>query len=230
MEAALGQRKRGENRRRRPRRQRSYGWALRVDYPRLHRLDYEGQIGLRYARRLAQTWQESNSLFNSPYVAKAPSLVERKRDVASQFGISEARLGFAIAHARKRLFGNVSDQAIYKALRRDEWLRLHAGELCRMTDCMNPLPTLRRKTKMFCGERCKFRSRRYPELVAHKPRFPAGKQSAEHAEHVELTDRERRALELVNFRTQTGLKADDVAQDLGVLTAYQSAVAKLTQP
>jgi hypothetical protein len=151
--------------------------------------------------------------------------------VASQFGISEARLGFAIDHARKRLFGNVSDQAIGKALQRDEWLAAYTGELCRMLDCDNPLPVERTKAKMFCSDRCKFRSRRYPQLVAGKRRFPAGKQPvAESADDAELTDRERRALELVDMRTQTGLKADDVAKDLGVAAAYQSARAKLTQP
>jgi hypothetical protein len=198
----------------------------------LYRLngDVEGQDGLKYAQRLARTWHEASELARSGY-AKPPSLRERKRDVARGFGISETRLKFAIAHARKRLFGNVSDQAVYKALRRDEWLAANAGELCRMLDCDNPLPLERTKAKMFCSDRCKFRSRRYPQLVADKGRFPAGKQPvAESAEDAELTDRERRALELVDFRTQTGLKADDVAKDLGVSVAYQSARAKLTQP
>jgi hypothetical protein len=219
-----------QQRPRRPRRRRSYGWALRVRYPRLHRLDPEGWDGLRYARGLAQTWYEASELARSGY-AKPLSLRERKRVVASEFRISEKRLGFAIARTRKQLFGNVSDQAIGKALRRDEWLAAHAGELCRMLDCDNPLALERTRAKMFCSDPCKFRSRRYPQLVADKRRFPAGKQPvAESADDAELTDRERRALELVDFRTQTGLKAEDVAKALGVSVAYQSARAKLTQP
>jgi hypothetical protein len=97
-----------------------------------------------------------------------------------------------------------------------------------MLDCDNPLPLERTKAKMFCSDPCKFRSRRYPQRVADKRRFRPGKQPvAESVEDAELTDRERRALELVEPRIQTGLKAEDVAKDLGVSAAYQSARAKL---
>lgn len=181
-----------------------------------------GWWGLECARQLHREWLAAR---HYPPGARERRLTDRVFAVGSHFGISPQEVKRCIDRTRRQLFGDVTDQAIYQALKRDEYLAAHAGELCRLVDCDNPLPSKRRKSRKFCSDRCTVRAHRHPELVASKPRLPA--QAPLSALSSELTAREQWVLEAVDFRTQTGLRAEDVLSNLGVSSSeYDTALAK----
>jgi hypothetical protein len=160
---------------------------------------------------------------------------ERITEIAWQYDVTDGTVKTRISRARTRLFGRVTDQAIYQKLKRDGYLA--ANDRCQFPGCENKLPWPRRTSRKFCLDSNRHRAHlaRHPELMdenqieddpietvslPNKPEPPAEPPA-------ELTERERWILDVMDFRTQTGLHPEDVAPGFAIgLEEFERATEK----
>lgn len=141
--------------------------------------------------------------------------------------VSAKTVEILITIARKQLFGKVSDAAIFAALKRDEELAARPQEKCHLRDCDELLPYDRRSSREFCTPAHRVHAHRHPELVEDRfTRRPEGIPAARAEKPRALTDRQRWILEVIDFRTQSGLKPEEVAPEFAIpLPELQAAIA-----
>ena len=96
----------------------SYAWSLHLEVANVAstQLSAEAFAGLDYAEQLAED-APIRSRMNLPRYAPefAPLTIA---ELADQFGVSSSTIRRRIARARRELFGEISDAAIYKRLQR----------------------------------------------------------------------------------------------------------------
>ncbi len=184
------------------------------------RLSKGGQEGLEYARSLAEDWPawRAARMHHQRF-----TLDDRIAAVAERYsGVTPATIRFRIYQARTDLFGKVTDQAIYQALKRDKEIRNRAPEKCHAVGCTNLLPRNRRRTRKYCSETCRVRAFRHgqedvPVDGSEPPAAPAEPPAP-------LTERDRWLLEQAELRIAAGYPANEAAKSVGIRPADLEAL------
>lgn len=127
------------------RKPRSYAWALHLEASPVDadRLPPTAAEGLDYATELAEDALE-RSKDPRRWIQLEPLTVEQ---LAQEYGLPSAIISQRIALARRRLFGELTDAAIYKRLQRQ------AGRVarpCEEDGCTRTIPVAARSDKRYC--------------------------------------------------------------------------------
>lgn len=131
--------------RRPPRRRRTYSWALRVQ---------GGGPGYAWALELAENARERREAQPRGWVP--PRLTQA--DIARREGVSPAVVSREIERERQRHFGDVSDSAVYRQLKRRKEIAAEEPRECAAPDCSELIPPGSRRSREFHHPRCRVRS------------------------------------------------------------------------
>lgn len=140
---------------------RSYAWALQFkpNDPEISRVTPRAREGIQYARELAEDARERSLLaLRREPLTKRLSVAQ----IAAEDRTSPSAIHDAIKQARRELFGERSERAIYYALRRRERLPGLAMRRCSGPACRQLLPLRATARRHFCSDRCRvnaFRAR-----------------------------------------------------------------------
>ena len=130
---------------------RSYFWA----YERVTPLgSHAADEGLRYARRLAEIARLHS---RAALAGEAPPFPLTPADIAFEEDISESTVRRRIALARRALFGDLSDSAIYYHWARNKTIARRPVRVCAAPDCDRQLPRKATLRRLYCHPRCKRR-------------------------------------------------------------------------
>jgi AraC-like DNA-binding protein len=132
------------------RRTQSYAWALlpeAADRP-VDDLSERAQEGLAFAEALASDHRRGSAK-NMNWREHHPLTVA---ELARERGLSESRLRRLIAQARRELFGQIGDSAIYKRLERDTDRDpdYDQPETCHQEGCEEELPLYAHGNRRYC--------------------------------------------------------------------------------
>jgi serine/threonine protein kinase HipA of HipAB toxin-antitoxin module len=124
---------------------RSYNWALHLDATsiQLDDLSETAREGYEYAHQLAEDAFD-RSRDPRRHIQLEPLTVEQ---LADWNDLEPAQLARLIALARRRLFGNLSDAAIYKRLQRQRGRKLRR---CRHPGCTSRIAVTAPANKKYC--------------------------------------------------------------------------------
>ena len=161
-------------------RRHSYAWTNHTSVANipLYELSASASEGFEYAHELAKQarqWSNQNLLSHKPDTATTPLTPER---LAAELDIPASTLRSRIAHARRELFGNLSDDAINKRAQRDKHRpRQQAARTARPTrDCDEPgctqqLPADAHGNQHYCHRHRNgaARARRHRQRTQHAP-------------------------------------------------------------
>lgn len=127
------------------RKPRSYAWALHLEASREDpdRLPPAAAEGLDYARELAEDALE-RSKDPRRWIQLEPLTIEQ---LADEYDLPAALIAQRIALARRRLFGELTDGAIYKRLQRQPRL---AERPCGEDGCTQTIPVAARSDQRYC--------------------------------------------------------------------------------
>jgi hypothetical protein len=132
---------------RRPRRRRrTYSWALRVN---------GGGEGFGWARELAENAKER---FDAAGFGQFVPWRLTQADIARREGVSPSYVSRQIELERQRHFGDVSDSAVYRRLRRRDLQQTEERRLCAAPDCSELIPAGSRRSRRFHADRCRVRA------------------------------------------------------------------------
>jgi hypothetical protein len=148
---------------------RSYAWArqFKATDPEISRLTLKAREGIEYARELADDARERSLLaLRREPLPKPLSVAQMAREDRT----SPTAIHDAIKQAKRELFGERSERAIYYALRRRERLPGLATRRCSGPACKQLLPLRATVRCRYCSDRCRvnaFRAKRddAPPLV-----------------------------------------------------------------
>ena len=151
-----------------PRRRTSYAWALHTEASRTrgYQLSDTAQNGLAHARELAQAdlWRKEQLLHQNEL--SAPLTIKQ---LAARDGSSEATIRRQIRAARYELFGEISDNAIYKRLQRHQQQNRRPQRPCQHPRCERHLPRGAHANRNYCATHSTGAAR------VHRHRNPAPK-------------------------------------------------------
>lgn len=136
----------------------SYAWALHAHVsPNLRHLSERARSGLELAEKLAEDalLRAERALRREPY--PPPLTLE---ELAELEQISVTAVEARIRHARRELFGTLSDSTIYYRLKRKRKLNQKARLACAAHDCGRPLPVDATARRKYCGGRCRVSAHR----------------------------------------------------------------------
>jgi len=124
---------------------RSYNWTLHLDATGVQLVDLSeaAREGYGYACELAEDALE-RSRDPRRHTQQEPLTVEQ---LANENGLESAQLAHLIALARRRLFGSLSDAAIYKRLQRQ---RNRKPRRCAHANCTTMIPITAPANKQYC--------------------------------------------------------------------------------
>jgi hypothetical protein len=131
-------------------RPRSYAWALHLEVADVSESELSEQAaeGLDYARDLAED-AETRRKQNINEQLRFPPLT--LGELAERDGTTSASIGRKIAAARRELFGDISDSAIYKRLERHP-LAQTPPRLCAESGCDCLLDDVAHRNRRYCPQ------------------------------------------------------------------------------
>ena len=129
----------------------SYAWALHTDASRrpLYQLSENAAEGLEYARELAQAARRRSEQALRHELLEPPLTVAQ---LAQDYDCTTRLISSRIARARRELFDQISDAAIYKRLQRHPKGRTKPVRPCNQQGCQSQLPTQAPGQRRYCDQ------------------------------------------------------------------------------